>query len=81
MNVATLLKNAANVLAGVSLVRLLGADLKAEIRQDGARLRDTANGLVHTSPYRAVGLAAATAALAGLMLARRRSHRTIPTRH
>lgn len=80
MNMATLLKNAANVLAGVSLVRLLGADLKAEIRQDGARLRDKANGLVHTSPYRAAGLAAAAAALAGLMLARRRSHRTIPTR-
>jgi len=80
MDTAALLKNAANVLVGVSLLKLLSADLKAEIRHDGANLRDKANRLVHKSPYRAAGLAAAAGALAGIALARRRSHKTIPTR-
>ena len=80
MDMATFLKNTANVLVGVSLLKLLGADLKAEIRQDSASLRDKANGLVQKSPYRAAGLAAATGALTGIVLARRRPHRTIPTR-
>ncbi len=79
MDTATLLKNAANVLVGLSLLKLLGADLKAEILQDSASLRNRANGLVHASPYRAAGLAAATGALTGMMLARRRPHRNIPT--
>ena len=84
MDMATLLKNTANVLVGVSLLKLLSADLKAEIRHDGATLRDKANGLVHKSPYRAAGLAAATCALTAgivrIVLAHRRPHRTIPTR-
>lgn len=80
MDLATLLKNAANVLVGISLVRLLSTDLQAEIRQDGARVRVKANEFVHKSPYRAAGLTAAVAALAGIVLARRRLHRTIPTR-
>lgn len=65
MDMATLLRNAANVAVGLNLVKLLSADLKAEIRK---------------SPYRAAGLAAATGALTGILLAHRRSHRTIPTR-
>ena len=65
MDMAILLRRAANVVVGLNLVRLLGADLKAEIRK---------------SPYRAAGLAAATGALTGILLAHRRSHRTIPTR-
>jgi ElaB/YqjD/DUF883 family membrane-anchored ribosome-binding protein len=76
----TLLKNTANVLLGISLVKLLSADLKAEIRHDGASLRDKVDGLIRESPYRAAGLAAATGALTGIMLARWRPHRTIPTR-
>jgi ElaB/YqjD/DUF883 family membrane-anchored ribosome-binding protein len=80
MDMATFLKSAANVLAGLSLVKWLSADLKAEIRHDSATLREKANWLVRKSPYRAAGLAAATGALTGMALARRRSHRTIPTR-
>lgn len=80
MDMATFLKRAANVLVGVSLIKLIGADMKAEIRHDSAGLRLKADRMVHKSPYRAAGLAAATGALTGLMLARRRSHRTIPTR-
>ena len=76
MDMATLLKNSANVLVGVSLFKLLSADLKAEIRQDGASLREKANRLVQKSPYRAAGLAAAMAALTGIVLASRRPHRT-----
>lgn len=80
MDMTTLLKNTANVLLGISLLKLLSSDLKAEIRHDGASLRSKADGLIHKSPYRAAGLAAATGALTGIMLARRRPHRTIPTR-
>lgn len=80
MDLATLLKNTANVLVGMSLLKLLSADLKAEICQDGASLRDQANRLVQKSPYRAAGLAAAIAALTGIVLASRHVHRTIPTR-
>jgi ElaB/YqjD/DUF883 family membrane-anchored ribosome-binding protein len=80
MDMATFLKNVANLLVGVNLIKLLGADLKAEIRHDSAGLRQKANSLVHKAPYRAAGLAAATGALTGMALARRRQHRTIPTR-
>ncbi len=80
MDMATFLKNVANVLVGVSLIKLLGADFKAQIRHDGASLRQKANSLVHNSPYRAAGLAAATGALTGMALARRHLHKTIPTR-
>jgi ElaB/YqjD/DUF883 family membrane-anchored ribosome-binding protein len=80
VDMATFLKSAANVLVGVSLIRLLSADFKTEIRHDSAVLREKANGLVQKSPYRAAGLAAATGALTGMVLARRRPHRTIPTR-
>lgn len=80
MDMATFLKNTANVLVGVSVVKLLTADLKAEIRHDSASLREKANWLVHKSPYRAAGLAAAAGALTGFVLVQRRTHRTIPTR-
>ncbi|HEY2462903.1 MAG TPA: hypothetical protein VGI32_02500 [Steroidobacteraceae bacterium] len=80
MDMATLLKNTANVLVGVSLVRWLAADFRAEIRQDTASLRQKANGLVRRSPYRAAGLAAAAGALMGMALSHRRPPRTIPTR-
>ena len=80
MDMATFIKNAANILAGVGLIKLLSADLKAEIRHDSANLRHKANGLVHKSPYRVAGMAAAAGALTGMVLARRRAHRTFPTR-
>jgi ElaB/YqjD/DUF883 family membrane-anchored ribosome-binding protein len=80
MDMATFLKSMANVLVGVSIVTLLTADLKAEIRHDSAGLREKANWLVRKSPYRAAGLAAAAAALTGFVLQQRRAHRTIPTR-
>jgi ElaB/YqjD/DUF883 family membrane-anchored ribosome-binding protein len=80
MDMATFLRNAANVLVGVSVVKLVTADLKAEIRHDSASLREKANWLVQKSPYRAAGLAAAAGALAGLLLVQRRAHRIIPTR-
>jgi hypothetical protein len=81
---AALLKVAANLLVGFSLVKLLSADLGAEIGRDTASLREKANWLVQKSPYRAAGLAAAAGAVTGMALAHRRSgrvpHRTIPTR-
>jgi ElaB/YqjD/DUF883 family membrane-anchored ribosome-binding protein len=80
MDMASFLKRTANFLVGVSVLKLLAADLKAEIRQDAAGLREKANLLVENSPYRAAGLAAAAGALTGIALARRRAHRTIPTR-
>ena len=84
MDMATLLKNSANVLMAASVVKWLAADLNAEIRRDTGSLRERANRLVQKSPYRAAGLAAAAGALAGMALAHRRSGtlppRTIPTR-
>jgi ElaB/YqjD/DUF883 family membrane-anchored ribosome-binding protein len=80
MDMATFLKNTANVLVAVSIVKLLGTDLRAEIRHDGLSLRNKADGLVRKSPYRAAGLAAAAATLTGILLERRHRHRTIPTR-
>lgn len=65
MDIATFLKSTANVVVGVSVVKLLTADLKAEIQK---------------SPYCAAGVAAAAGALTGIALAKRRTHRTIPTR-
>jgi ElaB/YqjD/DUF883 family membrane-anchored ribosome-binding protein len=72
MDMASLLKGTANFLIGVSVLRLLAADLEAEIRQDTVSLRERANALLQTSPYRAAGMAAAAGALTGIVLARRR---------
>jgi ElaB/YqjD/DUF883 family membrane-anchored ribosome-binding protein len=84
MDMATLLKNSANCLVAMSVVKWLAADLNAEIRHDTASLRQRANRLVQKSPYRAAGLAAAVGALAGAALVHRRPGapppRTIPTR-
>jgi ElaB/YqjD/DUF883 family membrane-anchored ribosome-binding protein len=73
MDMATLLRNSANCFMAVSVVKLLAADLNAEIRRDTGSLRETANRLVQKSPYRAAGLAAAAGALAGIALAHRRT--------
>jgi ElaB/YqjD/DUF883 family membrane-anchored ribosome-binding protein len=80
MDMATLLKTTANFVVGLGVVKLLSADLKAEIRHDSASFRAAANRLVQNSPYRAASLAAAAGALTGIVLAQRRTHRTIPTR-
>ena len=84
MDLATLLKAAANLMVGFSLVKFLSADLGAEIGHDTASLREKANRLVQKSPYRAAGLAAAAGAVTGMALAHRRPGRlpprTIPTR-
>ena len=72
MDMATFLKVTANLLVGFSLVKLLSADLGAEIGHDTASLREKANGLVQKSPYHAAGLAAAAGAIAGMALAHRR---------
>jgi hypothetical protein len=79
MDLATFLRGTANFLVGVSIVRLVGADLKAEIRHDSASLREKANGLAQKSPYRAAALAAAAGLLTGIAVARS-PRRTIPTR-
>jgi hypothetical protein len=84
MDMARFLKVSANLLVGFSLVKLLSADLGAEIGHDTASLREKANWLVQKSPYRAAGLAAAAGAVTGIALAHRRlgrlPPRTIPTR-
>jgi ElaB/YqjD/DUF883 family membrane-anchored ribosome-binding protein len=80
MDMASLLKKTANVFMGVSVLKWLAADLKAEIRHDSVSLRERASALVQKSPYRAAGVAAAAGALTGIVLTRRRAPRTIPTR-
>jgi ElaB/YqjD/DUF883 family membrane-anchored ribosome-binding protein len=72
MDMATFLKNSANFLMAMSVLKWLAADLNAEIRHDTESLRETANRLVQKSPYRAAGLAAAAGALAGIALTHRR---------
>jgi ElaB/YqjD/DUF883 family membrane-anchored ribosome-binding protein len=79
MDLATLLRGTANFLVGVSIVKLLGADLKAEIRHDTASLREKANWLAQKSPYRAAAVAAAAGMLTGIAVGRG-PRRTIPTR-
>jgi ElaB/YqjD/DUF883 family membrane-anchored ribosome-binding protein len=80
MDMASFLKRTANFMVGASVLKWLAADLKAEIRQDTASVREQANLAIRKSPYRAAGLAAAVGALTGIVLAHRRAHRTIPTR-
>lgn len=72
LDVATILRNCANFVVGAGVVKLLAADLGAEIHQDGASLRAKADLLVHSAPYRAAGIAAMVGALTGMMLAHRR---------
>jgi ElaB/YqjD/DUF883 family membrane-anchored ribosome-binding protein len=72
MDMAALLKGAANCLAAASVMKWIAVDLEAEIRRDGSRLRQKADRMVKDSPYRAVGLAAAAGALTGIVLTRRR---------
>jgi len=66
MDMARLLKNSANGVMVISLVKLLAGDLAAELRN---------------SPYPTAGMAAILGAVTGFALARRRSRRTIPTRN
>jgi hypothetical protein len=80
MDMATFLKNAANLVVGLGVVKLLSDDIRSELRHDTASLRSKANWLVQKSPYRAAGLAAAAAALTGMVLAHRRAPRAILTR-
>jgi ElaB/YqjD/DUF883 family membrane-anchored ribosome-binding protein len=72
MDLASFLKKSANFFIGVSVLKWIAADLKAEIRHDGASLREKADVLIQKSPYRAAGLAAAAGALTGIVLTRRR---------
>jgi ElaB/YqjD/DUF883 family membrane-anchored ribosome-binding protein len=74
MDMATVLKQSANLFMAVSVVKWVAADLNAEIRHDTGSLRERANRLVQRSPYRAAGVAAAAGALAGIALAHRRPH-------
>jgi ElaB/YqjD/DUF883 family membrane-anchored ribosome-binding protein len=79
MDMASLLKRAANFMVAVSILKWVAGDLKLEIRQDAQGLRDRANSLLQKSPYGAAAAAAAAGALTGLALAHRRTHKTIPT--
>ena len=80
MDLASFLKGTANFFVGVSVLKWLAGDLKAEIRHDTVSLRERANVLIQKSPYRAAGMAAAAGALTGIVLARHRAARTILTR-
>ncbi len=81
MDLATFLRSSANFVVGAGVVKLLVADLRAEIHHDGASLRAKADSLVRRAPYRAAGIAAMVGALTGIMLAHQRPSRNIPTRH
>jgi ElaB/YqjD/DUF883 family membrane-anchored ribosome-binding protein len=71
MSMATLLKSAANLLMGLSLVKLVAGDLGAEFRHDAVGLGKKTEGLIRRSPYRAAGSAAALGFLAGILLSQR----------
>ena len=72
MSVATFLKAAANLVVGLSLVKLVAADLGAEVRQDAREAGEKAQALIRRSPYGAAGSAAALGLLAGMLLGQRR---------
>lgn len=71
MNMASFLKRSANLLVGASILKLVAGDLRSELRQDTAVLRSQTNAMIHRSPYRAAGTAAALGAVAGMLLVRR----------
>jgi ElaB/YqjD/DUF883 family membrane-anchored ribosome-binding protein len=73
MNTATLLKRTANVVVGMTLVKVVAADLGSEMRRDLSELRSQTDAVVHRSPYGAAGTAAAMGILAGLLLAKRQT--------
>ena len=73
MNMATLLKRTANLLVGLTMVRMVARDLGTELRHDAAAVRGKTSDLVHRSPYRAAGSAAALGLLAGILLTQQRA--------
>jgi ElaB/YqjD/DUF883 family membrane-anchored ribosome-binding protein len=74
MDMARFLKRSANLLVGITLIKLIGEDLRAEIRQDAQAARVRTAALVRRSPYRAAGTAAALGVFAGMWMSHR-SHR------
>jgi len=76
LNTANLLRHAANVFVGATLVKAIAADLGAEMRRDLSGLRSQTDAVVHRSPYGAAGTAAAMGIVAGMLLAKRH-----PVRH
>jgi ElaB/YqjD/DUF883 family membrane-anchored ribosome-binding protein len=75
MSVAGVLKGTANILMGLSLVKLVAGDLGAEFRHDAAGLGERTESLIRRSPYHAAGSAAALGLLAGILL-RQHRHRS-----
>lgn len=73
MDMATVLRRAANLLMGLTMVRLVARDLGAELRHDAAVVGGKTSDLVRRSPYRAAGSAAALGLLAGIWLSQHRN--------
>ncbi|HEY2779534.1 MAG TPA: hypothetical protein VGI90_02075 [Steroidobacteraceae bacterium] len=73
MSMATLLKGTANLLMGLSLVKLVAGDLGAEFRHDAAGLGRKTGSMIRRSPYRAAGSAAALGFFAGILLSQHRN--------
>lgn len=72
MDMAELLKRSANVLVGISLLKLVAGDLRAEVRHDAAEVGARSKAALERSPYRAAGAAAALGVMAGWMIGQRR---------
>ncbi len=75
MNMAVFLKSSANLLMGLSLVKVLARDLGTEVRHDAAELSERTQALIRRSRYRAIGSAAVLGLLAGILLGQGRQHR------
>jgi len=82
---AHLLKDSANLVAGLCLMRAVAGDLRKELRQDSQKARKNADILVRRVPYGAAGAAALLGVLTGIVIGNRygahirHSPRTIPT--
>lgn len=71
MDMAELLKRSANVLVGVSMLKLIADDLRVEIRHDAVEVGARSKAALERSPYRAAGAAAALGLMAGWMIGHR----------
>jgi ElaB/YqjD/DUF883 family membrane-anchored ribosome-binding protein len=75
MSVATILKYAANVFVGATLVKLVAGDMAAEVRRDMGTLQNRTDSVVRHSPYRIAGAVTAMGVVAGMLLAQHRHNR------
>jgi len=72
MDMATFLKDSANLVIGATIIKLVAGDLAAEVSKELATLRRQSNAMVSRAPYHVAGAATAMGIVAGMMLAKHR---------